>query len=65
MTLEMDKDGEIQPEFQAGQRGGRLFQVSVGWGVETESLGPSVCLGGWEAVSINDTCCTCLAPTWL
>lgn len=42
-----------------------MFQATVGWGWETELLGPSVCLGGWEAISLNDMCCKCLAPTWL
>lgn len=51
------------PGSQAGQRGG--LQRSVEWGWEAAALGPSVCLGGWETVSLNDMCCKCLAPTWL
>lgn len=66
LTLEMDKHWVVQQPYldprQKKREGGRFKCVQEWWG---KALGPSVCLGGWEAASLNDMRCKCLAPTWL
>lgn len=54
------------PTWIPGRAKGRKdVSGECGAGVGDESLGPSVCLRGWEAASRNDMCCKCLAPVAL
>lgn len=51
----MDKHGVVQQPYldprQKKREGGCFKCVREGW--ETQASDPSVCLGGWEAASLN------------